>query len=275
MSTHKNTIQAAEKIRKELPFLRRYGRALSGNQAQGDDFAAATLEQILHSSDMLDTDPSLKVAMFSIFQRIWTESKATVLVDEDAPLANRAQRHLAILKSEARGALLLSSLEQFGIEDISTIMEKDVGVVRNLLDDAYNGMAESTAGRILIIEDDALIADDIENIVSGMGHEVTGNADTHASAVEMAMQDEPDLILADIVLADESSGAEAARDIMAAYNDKPVIFITGHPERLLTGTRPEPAFLIPKPYMHDQVRTAVSQALFFATSNLMADSDDA
>lgn len=275
MSTNRNPGQAAENIGKELPFLRRYGRALSGNQAQGDDFAAATLERILNSSDILDSDPSLKVAMFKIFQKIWTDSKATVLVDENAPLAVRAQKHLAVLKSGSRDALLLSSLEQFAIEDVSTIMEKDVEVVRHLLDEAYNGMAESLAGRILIIEDDALIADDIETIVSGMGHEVTGNADTHAAAVEMALDDEPDLILADIVLADDTSGADAARDILSAYNDKPVIFITGHPERLLTGERPEPAFLIPKPYMHDQVRTAVSQALFFASPSLMAESDDA
>lgn len=275
MSTQKNTRQAADKIGKELPFLRRYGRALSGNQAQGDDFAAATLEQILRSSEMLDIDPSLKVAMFSIFQRIWTESKATVFVDENAPRAIRAQEHLAVLKSGSRDALLLSSLEEFAIEDVSKIMQKDVESVRLLLDEAYNGMAESMAGRILIIEDDALIADDIETIVSGMGHEVTGNADTHAKAVELAMQDEPDLILADVVLADDTSGADAARDILSAYNDKPVIFITGHPERLLTGERPEPTFLIPKPYMHDQVRTAVSQALFFTSANLMAESDDA
>jgi CheY-like chemotaxis protein len=275
MSMIKNSKQAAENIGKELPFLRRYGRALSGNQAHGDDFAAATLEHILHVSDALESDASLKVTMFRIFQEIWTDSKASVLVDEDAPLAVRAQEHLAVLKSGSRDALLLSSLEQFAIEDVSTIMQKDVEVVRRLLDEAYSGMAETLAGRVLIIEDDALIADDIETIVSGMGHEVTGNADTHAAAVEMALEDEPDLILADVVLADDTSGAEAAREIMSAYNDKPVIFITGHPERLLTGERPEPAFLIPKPYMHDQVRTAVSQALFFASSSLMAESDDA
>ena len=41
---------------------------------------------------------------------------------------------------------------------------------------------------VLIIEDDAVIADDLETIICGMGHEVTGNADTHAAAVAMAME---------------------------------------------------------------------------------------
>lgn len=266
--------ETADIIGKELPYLRRYGRALSGNQTQGDSFAEATLETILQSTDILDRDPSLKVALFSVFQEIWTSSKASVFVDEKG-LAAEAQKHLAKLKSGARDALLLSSLEEFDLDDVAKIMQTDLSRVRRLLDEAYNDMADSMAGRILIIEDDAVIADDIETIVSSMGHEVTGNADTNAAAVAMAMEDEPDLIVADVVLADDTSGAEAARDILSAYNEKPVIFITGYPEQLLTGKRPEPAFLIPKPYIHDQVRTAVSQALFFSSSNLTANSDDA
>jgi len=43
----------------------------------------------------------------------------------------------------------------------------------------------------------------------------------------------------------------------------PVIFITAYPDRLLTGERPEPAFLITKPYQPDTVKAIVSQALFF------------
>jgi hypothetical protein len=49
-----------------------------------------------------------------------------------------------------------------------------------------------------------------------------------------------------------------------------VIFVTAFPERLLTGKRPEPAFLITKPYVEDQVRSAVSQAMFFASTETLA-----
>ena len=49
----------------------------------------------------------------------------------------------------------------------------------------------------------------------------------------------------------------------------PVVFITAFPEKLLTGDRPEPAFLITKPYTEDQVQSAVSQAMFFATTETL------
>ena len=50
----------------------------------------------------------------------------------------------------------------------------------------------------------------------------------------------------------------------------PVIFITAFPERLLTGEKPEPAFLITKPFMPDMVKAVVSQALFFDTKSRAA-----
>jgi CheY-like chemotaxis protein len=103
-----------------------------------------------------------------------------------------------------------------------------------------------------------------------MGHAVTGIARTRATAVALGRKDRPDLILADIQLADKSSGIDAVNDILTQFDALPVIFITAFPERLLTGTRPEPAFLITKPFSEDQVRSAVSQAMFFASTETLA-----
>jgi CheY-like chemotaxis protein len=110
---------------------------------------------------------------------------------------------------------------------------------------------------------------DIVAIVEGMGHRVIDNARTRAEAVRMAAAERPDLILADIQLADNSSGVEAVNDILARFGSIPVIFITAFPERLLTGERPEPAFLINKPYTEEQVRSAVSQAMFFSSTETL------
>ena len=52
--------------------------------------------------------------------------------------------------------------------------------------------------------------------------------------------------------------------------DVPVIFITAFPERLLTGNKPEPAFLIAKPYTEEQVRSAVAQAMFFSSTETLS-----
>jgi CheY-like chemotaxis protein len=120
-----------------------------------------------------------------------------------------------------------------------------------------------------VIEDEAIIAMDIAAIVEGMGHRVTATARTHREAVRMASAEKPDLILADIQLADNSSGIDAVNEILAQFGDIPVIFITAFPERLLTGERPEPAFLINKPYTEEQVRSAVSQAMFFSSTDTL------
>ncbi len=265
--------EAAKLIGKHIPFLRRYGRALSGNQAQGDDIAAATLKAIMQVSDVFDDSLDPKVALFSVFQSLWSENQQSIVVSEDTPMPAKAQAHLAKLKSGSRDALLLKSLEQFTDEEIAQIMKIDRRSVRHLLDEAYSDMAEAVTGRVLIIEDDMMVAHDIETVVTDMGHIVTGHADTQSAALSLAMDVEPDLILADVVLADETSGIDAANEILSAYDEKPVIFVTGHPEKLLTGRKPEPTYLIPKPYLHHQVRAAVSQALFFASTEALTNLD--
>ena len=130
-------------------------------------------------------------------------------------------------------------------------------------------MADSAAGSVMIIEDEAIIAMDIESIVAEMGHRVTGIARTRDEAIALARADAPDLILADIQLADNSSGVDAVNDILQEMGVRPVIFITAFPERLLTGDKPEPAFLISKPYSVDQVESSVSQAMFFSSTETL------
>jgi len=83
------------------------------------------------------------------------------------------------------------------------------------------------------------------------------------------MEDRPGLVLADIQLADDSSGIDAVKDILAEF-EVPVIFITAFPDRLLTGERPEPTFLITKPFQRSTVKAAISQALFFDQNTVPA-----
>jgi CheY-like chemotaxis protein len=107
-----------------------------------------------------------------------------------------------------------------------------------------------------------VIAADIEALVRELGHRVTGLAATRAEARAAVAKASPGLVLADIQLADGSSGVDAVKDILA-HLDVPVIFITAFPERLLTGERPEPTFLITKPFQPETVKAAIGQALFF------------
>jgi len=255
-------------ISSNLPFLRRYARALTGNQGTGDNFAAATLEAILEDFDMLSSDSDAKVSLFHAFHLVWSSAGAP-LGKPDTRYSAVAQAHMANLTPNTREALLLQAIEGFTQSEIARIMQIDHEHVAHLIDTAVREMQASVNGRVMIIEDEAIIAMDIAAIVREMGHDITGIAATRAEAVSLAARERPDLILADIQLADRSSGVEAVNDILKTITDIPVIFITAFPERLLTGERPEPAFLITKPYAEEQVRSAVSQAMFFASTETL------
>ncbi|GGL69207.1 response regulator [Wenxinia marina] len=255
-------------VGENLPYLRRYARALTGSQTTGDTYAAATLEALIADPSMMETESSPKVALFHTFHMIWSSSGAPLGAPDDA-ISARAQHHLAKLTPKTREALLLSTIEGFTDPEIAGIMQIDLDEAAQLQEIAVNEMSESVSGRVMIIEDEAIIAMDLQATVQELGHDVTGIARTRKEAVALAKTTTPDLILADIQLADNSSGIEAVKDILADHPEIPVVFITAFPERLLTGERPEPAFLITKPYVEAQVRSAVSQAMFFASTETL------
>jgi DNA-directed RNA polymerase specialized sigma24 family protein len=254
-------------VAKTIPYLRRFARALTGSQQSGDQFAAATLETILADRDVLE-GIAPRTGLFKVLYGIWSSAGAPI-EDDDKGARAKAQKRLAALTNNSREALLLHTLEGFPFADVATIIGVDQSEAEQLVNIARQEMANAASGSVLIIEDEAIIAMDLESIVSEMGHRVTGIAQTRDEAVTLGKADMPDMILADIQLADNSSGIDAVNDLLAELGPRPVIFITAFPERLLTGDKPEPAFLISKPYQVDQVVSAVSQAMFFSSTETL------
>lgn len=243
-----------------LPYLRRYARALTGSQKSGDAYVKATLSALAESPDELSQDVSANVALYRHFHRIWGSTGAQLDASEDE--ANEADEKLQTLAPMGRQAFLLSTMEGFSIPDIEQILDLDRDEILTLIDQAQRDIEAQLKTRVLIIEDEPIIAADIEGIVLDLGHEVTGIATTRDEAVELAKNDKPGLVLCDIQLADDSSGVDAAHDILGEI-DVPLIFITAFPERLLTGDKPEPTYLITKPFESNTVKAAMGQALFF------------
>ncbi|MEM9583779.1 MAG: response regulator [Pseudomonadota bacterium] len=269
MTTAKDDLDFSEQVGTDLPFLRRYARALTGSQTTGDTYAVATLEAILSDRSVFDSVNSIKVGLFKCFHSIWT-SAGTPVETSGNGVHSRTHALLSRLTENTREVLLLRTIEDFSFTDIAAIIGSEISEARNLLAIAQEEMADSVTGKVLIIEDEAIISTDLTAIVTDQGHTVTTIARTRDEAVIQGTKDKPDLILADIQLADNSSGIDAVNDLLAVLGtDLPVIFITAFPERLLTGERPEPAFLISKPYREDQVRSAVSQAMFFASTETL------
>jgi CheY-like chemotaxis protein/DNA-directed RNA polymerase specialized sigma24 family protein len=253
----------ASEIAPHLPYLRRYARALTGSQPHGDSYVRAALEAIVAAPSDFPRDVDARLGLYRTFHAIWSSSNIEIAPDGEAQDYERvAQARLAAITPLSRQALLLTAMEGFTNEDTAYLIDAKPEEVTMLVAEALAEIDRQTTTRVLIIEDEPIIAMDIESIVRDLGHDVTGIAVTRDEAVALALKIKPGLVLADIQLADDSSGIDAVKDILAEFT-VPVIFITAFPERLLTGERPEPTFLITKPFQRSTVKAAIAQALFF------------
>ncbi len=244
-----------------LPFLRRYGRALTGSQRTGDAFVRAALEALLQAPDQLDRTHPARVELFRLFHAFWSPFAADVDGGKPTSVAQMVgEELLANLPTQRREALLLTAVEGFTAAEVAIILGRDELDVRADIAAANAAISEQMTGRVLIIEDEPIIAMDLQNIVEGLGHSIAGIATTRDEAVTLSRSEDADLVLADIQLADGSSGIDAVKDILADH-DVPVVFITAFPERLLTGERPEPTYLITKPFQVDMLIATIGQAL--------------
>ena len=85
--------------------------------------------------------------------------------------------------------------------------------------------------RILLVEDEPLIAMDLESNLDSLGHVVVGVADTHDDALRLAAEHAPDAALVDVKLRDGFTGVDAARRLHSDYG-LPCAFVTGNPEQV-------------------------------------------
>jgi CheY-like chemotaxis protein/DNA-directed RNA polymerase specialized sigma24 family protein len=247
-----------------LPHLRRYARALTGSQTSGDAFVRATLEAALADAELRESLKGGRVPLYRAFTVLW--NSAGVEVDKVGSGREAAvQDRLSRVTPPSKQALLLTAVEEFSLAEAAEIMGLREVEVAELVLSASADIARESRTSVLIIEDEPLIAMQLEQLVESLGHRICGTATTRGQARQVVAERQPGLVLADIQLADGSSGLDAVDDILA-ISDVPVIFITAFPERLLTGDRPEPAYLITKPFREEAVKAAISQALFFRTT---------
>lgn len=260
-----------DQIAKNLPYLRRYARALTGSQATGDAFVRATLEAALADEDLKASLEGGRVPLYRAFNKVWSSAymEAPDSGDELGAHEEAASGRLKAITPMNRQALLLTTLEDFSVDQAAEIMEVSEEDIEKLVQEAVEEIDRETSTEVLIIEDEPLISMQLEDLVTSLGHEICGTAATRTQAQEVVAEKTPGLVLADIQLADGSSGLDAVDDILA-IGSVPVIFITAYPERLLTGDRPEPTYLVTKPFQEQTVRAAISQALFFGSSRPLA-----
>lgn len=239
-----------ERVANELPYLRRYARAITGSQTLGDAAVREMLEAIVTDPDILGEQGATRLNLFRVFHRIWNPMHAV----------NLADGLISHLPVRAREAMLLTMVEGFTSSQSADILSASEEQIREMIAAARSQLEAQLRASIMIIEDEAIIAMHLRKIVQGLGNTVAGVARTRDEAVALARDTLPDLILADISLADGSSGIDAVKEILGEFS-VPVIFITAFPQRLLTGERPEPTYLITKPFEPETVTATIWQAL--------------
>ena len=265
-------MSVASEVAAHLPYLRRFARAVTGNQRSGDAYVASALEAIVADPDIFPRELPTRVALYQTFLKILN---SVTLNERDSRkpgstgALDAADRHLDVLTPRARQAFLLVSVEDFSPSDAAQVMDVSPTELQSLIDQAGREIAQEMATSVVIIEDEPLIAMELEQLVGDLGHRVVQVARTRQQANAAIQKHRPGLVLADIQLADGSSGLDAINDVLKTF-EVAVVFITAYPHRLLTGTRPEPTFLITKPFQADNVKAIISQALFFDTKARLA-----
>ena len=247
-----------------LPYLRRYARALTGSQTAGDAYVRAALTALLAGKSQIAGDVSPRVALYRLFHAIWSPTSGPS--DASDPMLDMRrltpEQRIQALSSSDRAALLLTAVEGFSLSEAGVILGEPAEEVEQSIVSAQVSIERQLASKVMIIEDESVIALDLESLVTDLGHESVGTAATKDEAVAKARSLRPGLVLADINLGEGGSGIEAVSEILRSF-DIPVIFVTAYPERLLTGERPEPTYLITKPFLPETVQATIGQALFF------------
>jgi CheY-like chemotaxis protein len=255
-------MNVSQALAPHLPYLRRYARALAGSRESGDAYVRAALTALLEGEHALDEELPPRVALYQLFHKIWPSAGAHRDRSMPEKVSQLPDERLLLLSAGRRAALLLTAMESFTLDEAGAILGQSPEEVERAVVEAQKAVESQLVSKVLIIEDEPIIALDLENLVTELGHEVVGTAATYEDAVAQANSRKPGLILADINLGEGGSGIDAVSKILDRF-DVPVIFVTAYPERLLTGERPEPTYLIAKPFLPETVQATVGQALFF------------
>jgi CheY-like chemotaxis protein len=242
------TILRRDELIGALPYARRYARALTGSQARGDALVADSLREMLDGT--AEAPPPIVDARHILY---WSVTRR---FGGEAPELGSAET----LSARQRQLLLLTSLEDVSPMEAGPILGLAPDHAEKLLAEARARLRATAAADVLIIEDEPIIAMDLEELVQGCGHRVVGVATSEKEAVTLAARTKPGLILADINLGSGGDGTSAVATILQSHY-APVIFVTAYPERLLTGEAVEPAFVITKPFEPLTLAIATYQAV--------------
>lgn len=248
-------------ITRQVPILRRYAGCLTGLPADGDALVTAVLAGILSGELELTTIAGPRLGLLRALHDFWRpgdDVSGPALPDD--PNLPRASRLLQLLPPLARAVTILTRGERLSTAEAGFVLRMEPAEVQLRLQVANRELARVMARRILIVEDDAITAIDLEDLVTSLGHRAIGPAVTRKEAVSLAMQEEPDLILSDVQLDERNAGIDAVREIRCRLN-VPVIFVTAYPDHFADRVILDNSYIVSKPFSDGMISSMITNAL--------------
>lgn len=195
-----------QQLATQLLYLRRYARALTGSQTLGDAAVRETLEALLDAPEQWDAEAPVKTELFRIFHRIWNSEII-------APLQSRGRSGvIAEFLIKRRQSLLLSTVEGFTEDEVAKILGISESDVNSHVVAARSAIEDALAARVVIMEDESIIALQIQQIVESVEREAIAIVRTRVEAVVKARNERLELVLADISFADGASGIDSIKE---------------------------------------------------------------
>jgi CheY-like chemotaxis protein len=244
----------------QIPSLRRYAGCLTGSDREGDALVATVLQRIVDRELALERVATSRIALFRALHRVWVPVDTPPSHGDDDAATGRVASMLRMLPPLERATMILTRLEGFRLAEAGSVLRVPVATARRWLEDAERKLRYVLVRRIMIVEDDALTAMELEQLVTVLGHKPIGPAVTRKEAVDLALREEPDLILSDVCLDDGTSGVDAVREIRHTMH-VPVIFLTAFPDHLADRRLIGDSYVIPKPFDDRLVTRFITNAL--------------
>ena len=233
----------------EAALVRRYFRAVLGDQAAGDRLADALPPQPRFGQGVRGAGAA---RVLCDAMRRWRRVHAQAV--GAAPFSPASLvRALPPGRAPSRQAAILCDVFELSIAEAAEALDRSSGEVTMLLAEGRAAASAPLGARVLIVEDDPLVAEHLAQVARDVGARRVTIAKNASEAMASVP---PDIAVCDYDLGDGPTGADVVRRLSAEHGTA-CLFVTAHPERASRGGDGEPAFIVAKPFAEGVVRAAL------------------
>lgn len=259
---------SARTLYDHVPFLRRYARALTGSTERGDELVTRCVEAAMMAPARFGLETGTRAPLYALLNLLFDQSAEA---GEALPLASPhpIERALALLPEADRRVYLLVTLEELPLAEAAAVLQIPFAEAAARLVEAREALRSSMQQRVLVVEDNPLLAMEIGSVIADLGHTVCGTAATEREALELVKAEHPTLALLDVRLAGGDSGVEIARRLRQQKLMR-TIFVTGFDGDLEELGARHLGQIVRKPFTAAAISDAVSRAMFMPTPVALA-----